>query len=155
MRDARTSPPPILEDARQRAINRVHAEAQKKGKDANTAKRKKQILAREKLDERRRQQRKDGLPLEESLSPSLSMDASDGDDKGKMGQGPLDHLPDVEETAPGALASNPVLPGGGGADLGSAIACLGAEADTPEERALGKRVVNPVGSAAVVVQVAT
>ena len=50
----RASPPPVLEDARRRAINRAHAEAQKKWKDAKAAKRKKQILAREKLDERRR-----------------------------------------------------------------------------------------------------
>ena len=57
--------------------------------------------------------------------------------------------------APRALASSPVLPGGGGgAASGSAIACLGAEADTPEEWALGKRVVSPVGSTAAVVQVA-
>ena len=110
---------------------------------------------RKKLDERRRQQRKDGLPLEESPSPSLSTDASDGDDEGEIGRGPLDHLPNVGETVLGASASSPALPGGGGADPGSAIACLRAEADTPEERALGKCAINPVGSAAVVVQVAT
>ena len=74
------------------------------------------------------------------------MDASDGDDEGERGRDPLDHLLDVEET---------VLPGGGGgAASGSAIARLGAEADTPEERALGKRVVSPVGSTTAVVQVA-
>ena len=81
------SPPPVPEDARRRAINRAHVEAQKKWKDAKAVKRTKQILAREKLDERRRQQRKDGLPLEESPSLSLSMEASDGDDEGKMGAG--------------------------------------------------------------------
>ena len=54
MRDVRASPPPVLEDARRRVINRAHAEAQKKQKDAKVAKRTKQILAREKLDERRR-----------------------------------------------------------------------------------------------------
>ena len=64
----------------------------------------------------------------------------------------MDHLPDVEETAPEALASSPALPGG--AASGSAIARLGAEADTPEERALGKRAVSPVGSTAAVEQVA-
>ena len=110
---------------------------------------------REKLDERRRQQRRDGLPLEESLSPSLSTDTSDGDDEGERGRDPLDHLPDVEEMAPGALASSLALPGGGGgAASGSVIARLEAEADTPEERALGKRAVSPVGSTAAVVQVA-
>ena len=82
------------------------------------------------------------------------MDASDGDDEGERGRGPLDYLPDIEETAPGASASSPALPGGGGATSGSAIARLGAEADTPEERALGKRAVSPVGSTAAVVQVA-
>ena len=84
----RASPPPVPEDARRRAINRAHAEAQKKWKDAKVAKRTKKILVREELDKRRRQQRKDGLPLEESPLPSLSMDASDGDDEGEMGRGP-------------------------------------------------------------------
>jgi len=66
MRDVRASPPPVPEDARRRAINRAHAEAQKKRKDAKAAKRTKKILARGELDKRRRQQRNDGLPLEES-----------------------------------------------------------------------------------------
>ena len=71
-----------------------------------------------------------------------------------MGQGPLDHLPDIGETVLGASASSPALPGRGGAVPGSAVARPGAEADTPEARALGKRVVSPVGSTAVVEQVA-
>ncbi|XP_066351258.1 uncharacterized protein [Miscanthus floridulus] len=73
-----------------------------------------------------------------------------------MGRGPLDHLPDVGEMVPGASASSPTLlgGGGGGAALGSAVAHLGAKADTPEERALGKHVVRSVGSAAAVEQVA-
>ena len=50
----RASPPPIPEDVGRRAINRAHAEAQKKRKDTKAAKCTKQILAREKLDERRR-----------------------------------------------------------------------------------------------------
>ena len=54
MRDVRASPPPVPEDARQRAINRAHAEAQKKWKDAKAAKRMKKILAREELEKRRR-----------------------------------------------------------------------------------------------------
>jgi len=155
MRDVRASPPPVPKDARRWAINRAHVEAQKKWKDAKAARRTKQILAREKLDEHRRQQRKDGLWLEESPSPSLSTDALDGDDEGEMGRGPLDHLPDIGETVPGASASSPTLPGGGGgAAPGSTIARLGAEADTPEARALGKRAISPVGSTVVVEQVA-
>ena len=92
--------------------------------------------------------------MEESPSPSLSMDALDVDDKGEMGRGPLDHLPDVGETVPGASASSPALPGGRGADLGLAIARSGAEADTPKAWALGKHAVSPVGSVAAVEQVA-
>ena len=81
----RSSPLPVLEDVGQRAINRAHADAQKKRKDAKAAKRMKHILARKGLDKRRRQQRKDGLPLEESPSTSLSTEASDGNDKGEGG----------------------------------------------------------------------
>ena len=81
----RSSPPPVLEDAGRQAINRAHADAQKKRKDAKAAKRTKHILTREELDKRRRQQRKDGLPLEESPSTSLSTEASDGNDKGEGG----------------------------------------------------------------------
>ncbi|XP_066316647.1 uncharacterized protein [Miscanthus floridulus] len=154
MRDVRSSPPPILEDVRRWMINRVHADMQKKWKDAKAMNRTKKILTREELDKRRRQQRKDGLPLEESLSSSLSMEASDGDDEGEVGQGPLDHLPNIVEVVPGALASSPALPGGGRADSGSAIARSGAKTDTPEARALGKCVVSPVGSAAAMEQVA-
>ena len=76
----RASPLPVPEDARWRA----HAEVQKRRKDAKVAKRTKKILAHEELEKRRRQQRKDGLPLEASSSPSLSTDASDGDDEGEM-----------------------------------------------------------------------
>ena len=151
----RSSPPPVPEDARRRAINRAHADAQKRRKDAKAAKRMKHLLVREALDKRRHQQRKDGLPLEESPSMSLSTEASDGNDKGEVGRGPLDHLPDVVEVAPGALASSPAPPGRGGeADSGPVIARSGAKADTPEARALGKRAGSLVGSAAVVERVA-
>ncbi|XP_066323289.1 uncharacterized protein [Miscanthus floridulus] len=72
-----------------------------------------------------------------------------------MGRGPLDHLPDIGEMAPGASASSPVLPGEGGEDAsGPVIAHPGAEADTPEARALGKCAVCPMGSTAEVEQVA-
>ena len=72
-----------------------------------------------------------------------------------MGGVPLDHLPDVVEVVPGAMASSPALPGeGGDADPGSAVVRSGAEGYTLEARALGKRAVSPVGSAAVVEQVA-
>ncbi|XP_066384658.1 uncharacterized protein [Miscanthus floridulus] len=72
-----------------------------------------------------------------------------------MGWGPLDHLPDIGEIVPGAsTSSTTLLGGGGGATPGSAIARLGAEADTPKMWALGKRAVSPVGSTAAMEQVA-
>ena len=55
MRDVRASPPPVPEDAERWAVNRAHAEAQKKRKDAEEAKRKRKILEREELEKRRRQ----------------------------------------------------------------------------------------------------
>ena len=155
MRDVRSSPPHVPEDAGRWAVNCAHTDAQKRRKDAKAAKRMKHILAREELDKRRRQQRKDGLPLEESPSTSLSTEASDGDEKVEGGRGPLDHLPDVVEVAPGVSESIPAPPGRGGeADPGSAVARSGAEADTPEAQALGIRAVSPVGSAAVAERVA-
>jgi len=155
MRDVRDSPPPILEDARRRAANRAHAELQKKKKDAKEARRNKKILEREALEKRRRRQKQDGLPVELSPSPSLSEDSLDEDDGIEIGRGPLDHLPDVGETALEASASSPAFPGGGGDGApGSAIAHPASEADTPEVQALGKRAVSSVGSSTVVEQAA-
>ena len=71
----RASPPPVPEDAKRRAVNRAHAEAQKRKKDAEEAKHKRKNLKREELEKRRQQQRKDGLPVEASPSPSLSADS--------------------------------------------------------------------------------
>ncbi|XP_066324140.1 predicted GPI-anchored protein 58 [Miscanthus floridulus] len=59
------------------------------------------------------------------------------------------------EVAPGASASSPAPPGRGGeVDPGPAVGRSGAEANTPKVRALGKRAVSPVGSAAAAEQVA-
>jgi len=53
MRDVRASLPPVPEDARRRATNRAHAEAQKNKKDAKEARRNKKILEHEALEKRR------------------------------------------------------------------------------------------------------
>ena len=79
MRDVRASPPPVPKDARWRAANRAHAEAQKKKKDARAAKRDKKILKREALEKHRRRQKQDGLPVELSPSPSPSENSLDED----------------------------------------------------------------------------
>jgi len=79
--------------------------------------------------------------------------SSDDDDESEAGRGPLDHLPDIREMVPGASASGLTSPGGGreGAS-GLAIARPGAEADTPEAQASGKRAISPMGSMAEVEQ---
>ena len=75
---------------------------------------------------------------------------SDDDDESEAGRGPLDHLPDVRETVPGASASGLMSPGGGEGASGLAIARPRAEANTPEARASGKRAVSLMGSTAEV-----
>ena len=92
--------------------------------------------------------------MELSPSPSPLENSSNEDGGIEGGRGPLDHLPDVGETVPGASASSPALLGGGGGAPGSAIAYPASEADTPELRALGKRAVGPLGSTVVVEQAA-
>ena len=93
--------------------------------------------------------------MEASPSPSLSTDSSGEDDESEVGQGPLDHLPDVRGTALEASVSDLTFLGGGGEGaLGPAITRPKAEANTPEARALGKRAISPVGSTTEVEQAA-
>ncbi|XP_066354806.1 uncharacterized protein [Miscanthus floridulus] len=101
MRDVRASPPPVPKDAERRVMNRAHAKAYKEWKDAEEARRKRKGLEHDKLEKCHRQQRRDGLRVELSSSPS-STDSSSDDDESEAGRGPLDHLPDVRGTAPGA-----------------------------------------------------
>jgi len=55
MRDVRASSPPVPEDTAWWAMNRAHAEAQKKRKEAKEAKRTRKILVREGLEKRHQQ----------------------------------------------------------------------------------------------------
>ena len=141
-------------DAERRVVNRAHAEVQKKWKNAKEARHKRKILEREELEKHRRQQRHDGLPVEPSPLPSpSSTDSSSDDDESEAGWGPLDHLPDIRETAPRASVSGLASPGGGGEGASRlAIARPGAKADTPEARVLGKRAISLVGLMAEVEQ---
>ena len=153
MRDIRAPPPPVPEDAQRRVVNWAYAEAQKKKKDAKTAKRKKKIVEHDALEKCRRKQKLEGLPVE--ASPSTSVEGSSGDDGGEVGWGPLDRLPNVREMVLGASAGGPASQGGGeDGDSGQMSARPAAEADTPETRALGKRAVSPLGSTAEVEQAA-
>ncbi|XP_066351587.1 patellin-2-like [Miscanthus floridulus] len=73
MRDVRASLPPVPEDAEQRAVNRAHAEVQKKWKDTEEAKCKRKILECKELEKHRRQQRHNGLLVESSPSSSFRL----------------------------------------------------------------------------------
>ncbi|XP_066320502.1 uncharacterized protein [Miscanthus floridulus] len=130
---------------RVQAENRAHAEAYKEQKDTEEARRKRKSLERDELKKHHRQQRHDGLPEEPSPSSSLR-DSSSDNDESEAGQGPLDHLPNVRETAPGASASGLASLGGGEDALGLAIACPRAKANMPETQALAKCAVSPMGS---------
>ena len=125
----------------------AQAKAYKERKDAVEARRKRKSLERDELEKRRQQQGRDSLPEEPSPSSS-SMDFSSNDDESEAGHGPLDHLPDIRETAPGASVSSPASLGGEGGEgaSGLVIACPRAKADTPETRASGKRAISPMGS---------
>ena len=148
----RNSPPPVPEDARRRATNRARAEEEKKKKDAKEARRTKKLLAREKLDARRRRQKLDGLPLEPSPSSSVSDSSSDGGGR-EVGTACLGHLPDIREMVPGAPARSLTPLGGGGGVPGPVATRPGAEADTPEARVSEERAVSPMGSTAEVERV--
>ena len=89
MRDVRASPPPVPEDAERQAVNRAHTEERKKWKDAKEARHKKKRLEHDKLEKHRRQQARDGLPVEPSSSLSLMDSSSDEDDESEVGGGSL------------------------------------------------------------------
>ena len=70
--------PPVLEDAVDRAVQRVAAEKKKEKKDAEKARARERMRAREALERRRRRQERDGLPREPS--PRTPDDDDDDDD---------------------------------------------------------------------------
>jgi len=113
-------------------VNRARAEEEKKKKDAKEAKRTKKLLAREKLDARRRRQKLEGLPLEPSPSSSVSDSSGDGGER-EVGTACLEHLPDIREMVPGAPARSLMLLGGGGVP-GPVAARPRAEPDRPRPR---------------------
>jgi hypothetical protein len=71
--------PPVSEDAAGRATRRLAAEKEKEKKDAEKARARERMLAREALEKRRRRQTRDGL-LRKS-SPETPDDDDDDDDE--------------------------------------------------------------------------
>jgi hypothetical protein len=72
--------PPIPEDAVDRAARRVAAEKKKEKKDAEKARARKRMQARDALERLRRRQERDGLPREPSLETPDDDDDDDDDD---------------------------------------------------------------------------
>jgi hypothetical protein len=70
--------PPVPEDAVDRATRRVATEKKKEKKDAEKARAREQMRARDALERRRRRQERDGLPREPS--PETPDDDDDDDD---------------------------------------------------------------------------
>jgi hypothetical protein len=69
--------PPVPEDAADRAARRLAAEKEKEKKDAEKARAREKMLAREALEKRHRRQTRDGLPRESS--PEMPDDDDDDD----------------------------------------------------------------------------
>jgi hypothetical protein len=119
----RDSEPPVPEDQGQREQNRLFTEGYKWKKDTAKKKRNEDVCAREALEKRRRQQARDGLPLEESpLEPESGGDGfKSSSDEAMEAQGLGSKMP-----SPGAPVGGPrstgrsVLPGerSGGSPLG-------------------------------------
>jgi hypothetical protein len=78
LRNFKTSRPPVPEDAAGRTARRLVTEKDKQKKDAEKARARERMWAREALEKRRRRQERDGLPLEPS--PDTPDDDDDDDD---------------------------------------------------------------------------
>jgi hypothetical protein len=78
LRNFKLSRPPVLEDVAGRTARRLTAEKDKEKKDAEKARARERMRAREALEKRRWRQARDGLPLEPS--PDTPDDDDDDDD---------------------------------------------------------------------------
>jgi hypothetical protein len=79
LRNFKTSRPPVPEDAADRTACWLAAERDKQKKDAEKARARERMRARDALEKRRRRQARDGLPLEPS--PDTLDDDDDDDDE--------------------------------------------------------------------------
>jgi hypothetical protein len=93
------SPPLVPEDHAARQVRRFSVAQEKKEKDATKKRCNRKILEREAFIKRRRQQRLEGLPEEESLSETALEEEDDSDDNDAGSRYDtatfLAHLPDV------------------------------------------------------------
>jgi hypothetical protein len=135
--------PPVPEDVADRAARRLAAEKEKEKKDAEKARARERMLAREALEKRRRRHARDGLPRESS--PETPDDDDDGDD---------DDDEDDDMAARLGLSPDPRLGQGspGQPPIGLAPSVPGAR--TPrsqfEERRQAEGVLDPLAETIVV-----
>jgi hypothetical protein len=84
LRGFKLSLPPVPEDAVDRAARRIAAEKKKEKKDAEKARARERMWAREALEKRCRRQERDGLPREPSPETPDNDDDDDDDEDDDM-----------------------------------------------------------------------
>jgi hypothetical protein len=135
--------PPVLEDAADRATRRLAAEKVKEKKDAEKARARERMLAREALEKHHRRQARNGLPRESS--PETPDDDDDDDD---------DDDEDDDMAARLSLSPDPRLGQGSPSQPPSGLAPLVPGAGTPrsrsEERRQAEGVLDPLAEVVVV-----
>jgi hypothetical protein len=106
LRNFKTSRPPVLEDAAGRTASRLAAEKDKQKKDAEKARARERMRARDALEKRHRMQARDGLPLEPSPdTPDDDDDDEDDDMAARHGLSPDPRLGQGSSSQPpGGLA---------------------------------------------------
>jgi hypothetical protein len=81
LRNFKTSRPPVPEDTAGQTSRRLAAERDTQKKDAEKARARERMRAREALEKRHRRQERDGLPLEPSPDTPDDDDDDDDDDE--------------------------------------------------------------------------
>jgi hypothetical protein len=127
--------PPVLEDAVDRAARRVTAEKKKETKDAEKARARERMRARDALERRRRRQERDGIPRE---PPPETPDDDDNDDD------------DEDDDMAARLGLSPDLRLGQGSSsqppsgLAPSVSRAGTSRSRSEERGQAEGVLDPL-----------
>jgi hypothetical protein len=127
--------PQVPEDAVDRAARRVAAEEKKKKKDAEKARARERMRARDALEKLRRRQEREGLPREPSLETLDDDDDDEDDDEDDDMAARLGFSPGLRL---GQESSSQPLSG-----LASSVPGVGMPRSRPEERGQTERVLDP------------
>jgi hypothetical protein len=135
--------PPVPEDAAGRAARRLATEKEKEKKDAEKARARERMLAREALEKRRRRQARDGLPRESSPeTPDDDYDDNDDDDEDDDMAARLGLIPDLR-LGQGSLSQPP-------SGLAPSAPGVGTPRSQSEEQGQAEGVLDPLAETVVV-----